>query len=56
MTTLDCPHCGTIVTCGCERLCGDDGDIDGSGPCKGLPRMPDPPPVGIVVVRRDGDA
>jgi hypothetical protein len=56
MTTMNCPRCGTVVTCGCARLCGDDDEIDGPGTCKGLPPMPDPPPVGIVVVRRDGDA
>lgn len=24
--------------CGCSATCGDDGDIDGPGTCKGLPR------------------
>lgn len=38
--------------CGCLRECGDDGDIDGPGTCKGLPIMHEPL-VEIVVVRRD---
>jgi hypothetical protein len=42
------PH----ANCGCARLCGDDGDIDGPGVCKGLPYPPEPPLVEIVVVRR----
>lgn len=28
---------GTSAPCGCSRTCGDDGDVDGSGTCKGLP-------------------
>lgn len=38
--------------CGCRETCGDDGDIDGPGTCKGLPRAPEPPLLEIVVVPR----
>lgn len=36
--------------CGCRDKCGDDGDIDGPGTCKGLPPMPKSPLVEIVLV------
>ena len=40
--------------CGCAVHCGDDGDIDGPGTCKGLPSEPKPPLVEIVLVpKRD---
>jgi hypothetical protein len=38
--------------CACVATCGDDGDIDGDGTCKGLPIVREPL-VEIVVVRRD---
>lgn len=38
--------------CGCASRCGDDGDIDGPGTCKGLPSMPEPPLVELVLVPR----
>lgn len=38
--------------CGCVHACGDDGDIDGPGTCKGLPILREPL-VELVVVRRD---
>lgn len=38
--------------CGCSETCGDDGDIDGPGTCKGLPRAPEPPLVEVVMVPR----
>jgi hypothetical protein len=28
-----------IQLCGCSVICGDDGDIDGPGVCKGLRRL-----------------
>lgn len=37
--------------CGCRAACGDDGDADGPGVCKGLPRPP-APLVEVVLVRR----
>jgi hypothetical protein len=37
------------LCCGCESRCGDDGDIDGPGTCKGLPRRPGPPLLEIVL-------
>lgn len=37
--------------CGCARTCGDDGDIDGPGVCKGLP-VCRPPIVEVVLVDR----
>lgn len=40
------------LACGCHEKCGDDGDIDGPGTCKGLPGMPEPPLVEIVLVPR----
>lgn len=39
--------------CGCAQLCGGDGDSEGPGTCKGLPRPPEPPLVEIVLVPRD---
>lgn len=42
--------------CRCRDKCGDDGDVDGPGMCKGLPRMPEPPLVEIVLVPRRGAA
>jgi hypothetical protein len=41
--------------CGCDRYCGDDGDTEGPGVCKGLPRQPQPPLVKFFVVHRDDD-
>ncbi len=35
--------------CDCQSLCGDDGDIDGPGVCKGLP-IEKKPLVEIVMV------
>ena len=35
--------------CRCSRHCGDDGYIDGAGVCKGLPSVPEPPLVEVVV-------
>lgn len=35
--------------CGCKSRCGDDGDTDGPGTCKGLP-MPAPSPLVQVVL------
>lgn len=37
--------------CGCQEKCGDDGDVDGPGVCKGLP-IEKKPLVEIVVVPR----
>ena len=42
-----------MPSCGCLRLCGDDGGIDGPGTCKGLPR-PKTPLVEIVLVPKRG--
>jgi hypothetical protein len=43
--------------CKCRVHCGDDGDSEGPGTCKGLPLAKKPPLVEIVLVpRRDGDA
>jgi hypothetical protein len=39
--------------CGCVKTCGDDGDVDGPGVCKGLPMPPKPPLVEVVLVRRN---
>jgi hypothetical protein len=50
---LCCPRCGTIVTCGCESRCGDDGDVDGPGICKRLPRMSDAALLEIVLVPKE---
>jgi hypothetical protein len=41
-----------MTVCGCVRRCGDDGDIDGPGTCKGLPLPPQPPPVEVVLLLR----
>lgn len=41
-----------VVRCGCRETCGDDGDMDGLGTCKGLPRAPEPPLVEVVLVHR----
>jgi hypothetical protein len=44
--------------CACEARCGDvhqDEDDPSMPVCKGLPRMPAPPLVEIVMVRRDVD-
>jgi hypothetical protein len=38
--------------CACKSWCGDDGDVDGPGVCKGLPRQPEPPLIEIVLVPR----
>lgn len=40
--------------CGCASRCGDDGDTDGPGTCKGLPQPPRAPLVEIVLVPRAG--
>lgn len=40
------------VLCGCVTTCGDDGDIDGPGTCKGLPLPPLDPLVKVVMVPR----
>lgn len=42
--------------CGCSVRCGDDGDTEGPGVCKGLPRMPEPPLMEIVLVPRSSRA
>lgn len=39
--------------CACSKFCGDDGDVDGPGVCKALPRSLEPPLVEIVMVPRD---
>lgn len=42
--------------CGCQSECGDDGDIDGPGTCKGLPAPPREPLVKLVLIdRRTGE-
>lgn len=42
--------------CNCEEWCGDDGDIDGPGVCKSLPREPRQPAIELVLVdRRTGE-
>lgn len=41
-----------LPLCGCERTCGDDGDVDGPGTCKGLPAPRPTPLVEIVLVDR----
>lgn len=38
--------------CRCLHHCGDDGDTDGPGICKGLPIPPRPPLLEIRVVHR----
>lgn len=38
--------------CNCVKFCGDDGDVDGPGVCKALPRAPRRPLVEIVMVPR----
>jgi hypothetical protein len=38
--------------CGCSARCGDDGDIDGPGVCKGLPLPPKQPLIEVVLVKR----
>lgn len=43
---------GKGTACGCSSRCGDDGDIDGPGVCRGLPQLPKPPLVQIVLVSR----
>lgn len=40
-------------TCGCEEFCGDDGDIDAPGICRGLARKLEPPLIEFVVIHRD---
>lgn len=40
------------VFCGCRSRCGDDGDTDGPGTCKGLPRPPKEPLVEVVLEHR----
>lgn len=44
-----------MTRCGCKTYCGDDGDIDGPGVCKGLP-VERKPLVEIVLVPRRRDA
>lgn len=39
------------MLCGCVESCGDDGDIDGPGTCKGLPAHR-PPLLEVVLVPR----
>lgn len=41
-----------FAACNCAMRCGDDGDAEGPGVCKGLPRQPEPPLVTIVMVPR----
>ena len=43
---------GMSERCGCAVTCGDDGDVDGPGVCKGLPVKREPL-VEIVLVHRD---
>jgi hypothetical protein len=38
--------------CGCRDRCGDDGDLEGPGVCKGLPLPPREPLVEVVLVPR----
>lgn len=38
-----------LTACGCSEKCGDDGDVDGPGVCKGLP-VEKKPLVEIVMV------
>jgi hypothetical protein len=38
--------------CACRSRCGDDGDTEGPGVCKGLPRPPRAPLIEIVLVPR----
>jgi hypothetical protein len=45
------PHQDT-GRCGCASYCGDDGDTEGPGVCKGLPRPPAPPLVEVILVPR----
>lgn len=56
-----CPYCGAWPSipcvvhrtpCGCDKVCGDDGDADGPGTCKGLPTPRREPLVEIVLVPR----
>jgi hypothetical protein len=46
------PTPGREVLCGCSQRCGDDGDIDGPGTCKGLPQPPLEPLVVIRLIHR----
>lgn len=41
--------------CGCRRTCGDDGDIDGPGTCKGLPPTREPSVEFVVKSRLGSD-
>lgn len=38
-----------VALCGCRSRCGDDGDTEGPGTCKGLPDPPKPPLVEVVL-------
>jgi len=40
--------------CACKAYCGDDGDPDGPGVCKSLPRASQAPLVEVVLVPRTG--
>lgn len=44
--------CAGPTWCGCKARCGDDGDIDGPGTCKGLALPPRKPLVEIILVPR----
>jgi hypothetical protein len=41
--------------CGCLIRCGDDGDTDGPGVCKGLPALRKPLVEIVLVPRVSGD-
>jgi len=43
----------TPAPCACREKCGDDGDTEGPGICKGLPMPPRVPLVEVVLIRRD---
>lgn len=56
-----CPYCAAYPSvpcvfhrgrCCCARVCGDDGDVDGPGTCKGLPAPPLAPLIEVVLVPR----
>lgn len=40
-------------SCNCSKSCGDDGDIDGPGTCRGLPIKREPL-VEIILVPKNG--
>jgi hypothetical protein len=45
-------HAHPTQACGCTTHCGDDGDVDGPGTCKGLP-IEKRPLVKVVLMHRD---